>query len=274
MMITGDHPAQMKIGMFKSSGKNPCRRCLCYSSVENGHYVYGKNMEQIFNPPLRRSSDELYATVRRWKRAPSGPGKEEILQEGGISGESILWRLFHLYDFDISLDLVFDVMHITSLNLFKKYTSKLFSEMKEAGVDMEEVKQTCLAISRERPYEFRQGRWPNNPNEFHASYMAKENQLFVLWVLPHVLNSVHGLISFKRQQMGLLLVDICHYFFNYSRLHGWSRQDIQVVKGMFQSWRVLSEELDGPNGAPLEHVAGKTCFFVSCCSLEFSLYIT
>ena len=70
MMITGDHPAQTKIGMFKSSGKNPCRRCLCYSSVENGHYVYGKNMEQIFNPPLRRSSDELYATVRRWKRAP------------------------------------------------------------------------------------------------------------------------------------------------------------------------------------------------------------
>ena len=69
--------------------------------------------------------------------------------------------------------------------------------------------------------------------------------------------------------MGLLLVDICHYFFNYSRLHGWSRLDIQVVKGMLQSWRVLSKELDGPNGAPLEHVAGKTCFSVSCCSLKF-----
>ena len=124
-------------------------------------------------------------------------------------------------------------MHIISLNLFKKYTRKLFSEMKEAGVDMEEVKQTCLAVSRERPYELRQGRWRNNPNEFHASYMAEENQMFVLWALAHVLNSVHGLISFKRQQMGLLLVDICHYFFfNYSRLHGWSRQDIQVVKGI------------------------------------------
>ena len=60
-----------------------------------------------------------------------------------------------MYDFDISLDLVFDVMHITSLNLFKKYTWKLSSEMKEAGVDMEEVKQTCLAVSRERPYELR-----------------------------------------------------------------------------------------------------------------------
>ena len=48
--------------------------------------------------------------------------------------------MFHLYDFDISLDLVFDAIHITNLNLFKKYTKKLFSEMKEVGVDMEEVK--------------------------------------------------------------------------------------------------------------------------------------
>jgi len=236
MMFTGDHPAQTKIGMLKASRKNPCRRCVCYSSLQSGHYVYGNNRQQILNPPHRRSSDELFATVRQWKQAPTGPAKEMILQEGGISGESILWRLFHLYDFDISLDLVFDVMHITSLNLFKNYISKLFFEMKEVGVNMKEVKHTCLAVSRVRPYELRQGRWRNNPIDLHTTYMAKENQLFVQWVLPHVLNVVHGWISFQRQQLGLLLVDISHYFFNHTRIHGWSAHDIEVVRGMFRSW--------------------------------------
>ena len=42
----------------------------------------------------------------------------------------------------------------------------------------------CLAVSRERPYELRHERWPNHPNEFHASYMAEENQLFVLYMGP------------------------------------------------------------------------------------------
>ena len=191
VMFIGDHPAQTKIGMLKASGKTPCRRCVCYSSLQSGHYVYGNNRQQILDPPHRRSSDELYATVRRWKRAPIGPAKESILQ-GGISGESVLWNLFHLYDFDINLDLVFDVMHIISLNLFKTYTSKLFSKMKEVGVNMEEVQQTCLAVSRVWPYELRQGRWLNNPVDLHTTYMAEENQLFVQWVLPHVLNVVHG----------------------------------------------------------------------------------
>ena len=75
MMFTGDHPAQTKIGMLKSSGKNPCRRCVCYSSLEGGHYVYGNNRQQILNPPRQHSSDELFATMRQWERAPIGPAK-------------------------------------------------------------------------------------------------------------------------------------------------------------------------------------------------------
>lgn len=257
MMVTGDHPAQTKIGMLKASGKAPCRRCVCHSSLLNGHYVYGNNRQQFIEPPPRRSSDELCATVTRWKRAPSEQVKEAILQEGGVSGEFVLWRLFHLYDFDISLDLVFDVMHITSLNLFKNYISKLFLELIEVGVNMEEMKQLCSMVSNARPYELRQGRWPNSPVDLHTSYMAEENQLFIQWILPHVLNLVQGQISYERQQLGLLLVDISHYFFNYTRVNGWTVRDTLVVKRMLHSWRVLSEELDGPNGAPLEHVAGK-----------------
>lgn len=52
-------------------------------------------------------------------------------------------------------------------------------------------------------------------------------------------------------------MNISHYFFNYTRVNGWTVRDTLVVRRMLHSWRVLSEELDGPNGAPLEHVAGK-----------------
>jgi hypothetical protein len=80
---------------------------------------------------------------------------EQIFQEGGMSGESLLWQLYHLYDFDISLDLVFDIMHIASLNLFKKYVEKLFLEMVEVSVNLEDVKNLCSIIALERPYELR-----------------------------------------------------------------------------------------------------------------------
>lgn len=140
-----------------------------------------------------------------------------------VSRESVLWRLFHLYDFDTSLDLVIDIMHITSLNLFKNYISKLFLELIEVGVNMKEVKQLCSMVSNARPYELRQGRWPNSHVNLHTSYMAEENQFFIQWILPHVLNLVQGQISYERQQLGLLLVDISHYFFNYTRVNGWTR---------------------------------------------------
>jgi hypothetical protein len=58
---------------------------------------------------------------------------EQIFQEGGI----------------------FDIMHIASLNLFKKYVEKLFLEMVEVSVNLEDVKNLCSIIALERPYELR-----------------------------------------------------------------------------------------------------------------------
>ena len=56
--------------------------------------------------------------------------------------------------------------------------------------------------------------------------------------------------------IGRLLVDIAHFFFNWTRNKGWSAEDLDGVCQLLQKWRVLSEELDGPNGRPLEHVVG------------------
>jgi hypothetical protein len=46
-----------------------------------------------------------------------------------IAGESPLWKLYHMYRFDLLLDLVFDVMHIGGLNMFKSYISDFFENI-------------------------------------------------------------------------------------------------------------------------------------------------
>jgi hypothetical protein len=123
----------------------------------------------------------LFESVREWKRADTTVAKEKISRETGISGESILWKLFHLYDFDLSNDLVFDLMHIAGLNLFKHYTTKLFNRVASLQDDLllDEVRKVCAQVNKSRPYELKQGRWPYDPIGRQSVYMAEENQKFI-----------------------------------------------------------------------------------------------
>lgn len=57
-------------------------------------------------------------------------------------------------------------------------------------------------------------------------------------------------------QMGLCLIDITHYIFNYTCILGWSTSTLYRVRLLFQTWWMLLEDLFGPNGQPLELVAG------------------
>lgn len=177
---------------------------------------------QVHDPPQRRTADQLFQSIRDWKRVDTTVAKEIICRETGMSGESILWNLFHLYDFDLSNDLVFDVMHTASLNLFKHYTTKLFDELASLHDDslLDEVRKVCVRVSNSRPYELKQGRWPYDPIGRHSTYMAEENQKFIQWVLPHILHVLFGYISQGRWFLGALLVDLSHYLFNRTRTAG------------------------------------------------------
>ena len=73
-----------------------------------------------------RTARELFQGVREWNVHSDEPKERDRRSRvSGVSGESKLWRLYHLYGFDLSKDMVFDVMHIMGLNLFKNFT-KLF----------------------------------------------------------------------------------------------------------------------------------------------------
>lgn len=266
MLVTGDHPAQCKISKLKQSGKSACRRCKMHSTLvrrplvigqshQKHEYVYDQNLIQIFTPPQKRSSKELFDSLCKWKSIPEGGRKKEFARDSGIAGESPLWRFYHLYGFDMSLDVVFDVMHVAGLNIFKNYNIVLFKEI-ELQNCTRDVEKICDIVEKERPHQLRSGRWPYKPVQNHARYKAEEHKLFVQWILPLVLRECQGKISIGLYKMGLLLVDIAHYFFNYTRDKGWTTQDIDSVQNLFHHWRVISEDTLKPNARPLEHIAG------------------
>lgn len=113
----------------------------------------------------------------------------------------------------------------------------------------------------------RYGRWPKHPSKYHASFKAEENQKFVQWCLPMVLANVTNL-SMPSMNLGMLLVDIAHIFYNFSRTNGWTMESINAARSLFLAWRIRSEEYYGANSSPLEHVAGVRLLVFSALALK------
>lgn len=118
------------------------RWCKMLSQLQDGRYVYGENLMQIYNPPNLRTWEQLVKSVNEWKKKLSLQEKKRYGMDTCIAGESPLWRLYHMYRFDLSLDLVFDVMHIGGLNIFKSYIANLFQDINIIGCN-EDVMWCC-----------------------------------------------------------------------------------------------------------------------------------
>ncbi|MCO5548762.1 hypothetical protein L7F22_002224 [Adiantum nelumboides] len=258
MLCTGDHPAQCKLGQLKDGGKSFCRRDKAHVTLveeaHGGRYVYDRNRYQGRYPPEKRKVQDMWDAIRASKRCATKERKEDVLRNTGLSSVSILWRLYHLYGFDISRDLVYDVMHILSLNLFQKYIRKM---MFTASTSVKrKIDQTVKDVAKSIPKTIlNSGRWPYNPSKHYKMFKAEECQKFFQWCLPQILNIKEG-VSKPDLHLGLLLIDIAHFFFDCSRKKGWTQHDIYVCRALLLSWRILSEEHNGPNSSPLEHVAG------------------
>ncbi len=74
----------------------------------------------------------MLTVITEWGQLGHGREREEERRRI-ISGYSMLWCMYHLHGFDISLDLVHDVMHILSLTILKKYVALLVSTMEKVG---------------------------------------------------------------------------------------------------------------------------------------------
>ncbi|MCO5569490.1 hypothetical protein L7F22_023203 [Adiantum nelumboides] len=259
MMVTGDHPAQCKIGLFKHGGQEFCRRDKAQATLVRGEirrgegrYIFDENRYQARYKPTKRSTEEMLQALEEAKRSCTQMEKE-AWKKAGLSGSSILWRLYDLYGFDLPIDLVYDAMHTLSLNLFKKYIFDLFED---ASPNLKkEIDDAVCTVTNLVPTSIRFGRWPNSSSVYHDSFKAEENQKFMQWCLPYILRVVSN-IPLEMEVLGLLLIDIAHNFYNFSRDHGWSFNNIEATKKILQSWRVRKDGYRGATSSPLEHVAG------------------
>ncbi|MCO5605577.1 hypothetical protein L7F22_059760 [Adiantum nelumboides] len=201
-----------------------------------GRYIYDENHRQARYPPVKRTTNEMILAIDEAKRCCTQTEKEEFWKKASLSGKSTLWRLCDLFGFDLSLDLVFDVMHTLSLNVFKKYIATLFqnASMKR------KLDAVVLIVSKAAPPSIRYGCWPNSSSVYYESFKAEENQKF----MDNIFDEMH------------LLVDIAHSFYSYSQDNGMSCGDMQAIRTLLQSWRVWKEEWHGANSSPLEHVTG------------------
>jgi hypothetical protein len=72
-------------------------------------------------------------TLKQWHELPIARERDEVGCEANILGQSHLWKLYNLYGFDISCDLTYDVMHILTLCVFKKYIHMLVKYVARNG---------------------------------------------------------------------------------------------------------------------------------------------
>lgn len=57
------------------------------------------------------------------------------------------------------------------------------------------------------------------------------------------------------KHVGMLLIYIAHIFYGYARCEGWKLKDMEVTHKLLLAWRIITEESEGANSSPLEHVA-------------------
>ncbi len=121
--------------------------------------------------------------------------------------------MYHLYGFDISLDLVQDVMHILSLNILKKYVALLVSTMEKVG-RMPKLEITLTIVICQRPKGLG-GHWPWKL-KFLGYNKAEEYQLFVMWCLAYILDHLNIGSSTMFGGLGVLLIEVSQLFHSHS----------------------------------------------------------
>ena len=133
MYWTGDHPAQTKVAKFKLSGYNACH---CHKNVtkklDGSKVLYPDNQRQAHDPPPYRKIKIIYEEALSFQ---TGASSSRSKRATFITSFFKLRRLYEICGFNLCLDLVYDSMHILSLNLFKSFVEQLVSEGEAVAID-------------------------------------------------------------------------------------------------------------------------------------------
>lgn len=276
VLFSGDHPAQCKFGGFTNGGKSGCRRCRPLTQWKatpgvgvGGMLVYGENRRQQRFPIARKTAEELHDAANAVGLCETLLQKKAIAISTGVTGKTPCWRLFKLYNFNPSTDIIYDPMHILALCIFRKFVEFLKKDIETDPEKRAAFLKALEVVTRRRTTELRGGRWPKDLFSRIGFWKAEEYTKFIIYCLPHILNEVFTENS-ELMEVGILLTEIGRLFYIEALANGWSALTIQRARQLFSSWRIRSEETFGASGSILEHVAGAIIIVpfprsISCC---------
>ncbi|KAL3690245.1 hypothetical protein R1sor_016554 [Riccia sorocarpa] len=174
----------------------------------------------------------------------------------GVVSKTRAWRFVDGLGLDLSRDLMFDVMHVLALCLFKKYIELLRKDTMDSPHRKSALSRATADVTTAKPSSIT-GRWPRDIFTRIGYFKVEECSKFLLYCVPHILHEVGYHPDDVLHQLGALLVQIARMFYLLHRLHqGWTTGMLESCRSMLASWRIRSEELLGPNSSILEHVAG------------------
>lgn len=107
-----DHPTQCSIDSFKATNYNACWCDHMEKWVYHHKVIYPNTIYQTKYPMSLWSISNIFQEFTNMHVI--------IVQNRCITTFSKLWRLYSLYGFNLSLDLVNDFIHILSICLFKR----------------------------------------------------------------------------------------------------------------------------------------------------------
>jgi hypothetical protein len=83
-IITGDHPAQCKMGNLKDGGYCSCRRCHVQQELnEDGNLDFKENFNPEFQPAIPKTIFELNQDLQAWQKTTSKQTCKVVSNETG-----------------------------------------------------------------------------------------------------------------------------------------------------------------------------------------------
>ena len=262
MLITGNHPIQNKLESFKEVGYSACRKCKMVEVLNTTNrpilqVYYHDNQRQWRFPLAKWTIEELGESIKALKEVPIEVKRTHISSASHVSRESIFCKLHNLYAFDLCIDLVFDLIHMLSLNILKIHIEK-FIEIIEITLDMKSKIEQALQLMTSYKPSTLGSRWPKNPTNRLGYFKAKEYKKFELFCLSYMLNDLQ--VSSSNPELynvGLLVISIAQLFYGQICMIGWTHETLYIAKQLLYAWRICIEEWVGPNSSILEYVASK-----------------
>ena len=133
LLGTADLKGHQEIVLHCGGGKVGCRRCVThgvYIPVKR-HYYYGHFGVRYRSPSAPKTVQYLMQHGKEVDNAMTLRERKRIQTDTGVSGVSILCRLYALYRFDPVQDMVIDRMHLTFNMLKRELIDQIWVDMGE-----------------------------------------------------------------------------------------------------------------------------------------------